>query len=369
MDRDQFDRLSRVIATAGTRRDALRALVVGAIAGVAAGAARSEEAAAARKRRKGRHRKVRGQVQVPTCPILPTTCTKNCDAKPLQGGSNLAKCNFNNRELDGVVLGGSNLGKACFGNASLRYADLRGTNAGGACFCGADLTGADFRGSNVTAAQLACATVACNTILPNGKPAKPCPPGKTCCLGECVDTDDDEANCGACGTECRACQICDSGQCENLPDGQFDCNGDPLVAATPGVCPQGLCTASKHTGICDLGFCNCGPQGVFDEEAGVCLCDQDGQDDCAETGDCCRVDKTCLNNGQYCSELTCVGCTSDSNLCCEYLCQAVGPGPRPKKFVCIENAQRGVTRCDPSFEGCSFNNATFLTSCSSCGTV
>ena len=305
MDRDQFDRLSRLVAAAGTRRDALRLLVAGAVAGAAIGG----DDAAARKRQRGESRqrkKVRSQQLPVQCP---STCNQNCSNKPLHPGVNLTKCDLNERDLDGVNLSSSNVTKACFGDSSLRYANFRGANVSGACFCGADLTGADFRGTKVTTQQLACATVACNTILPNGKPAVACAKGQTCCNGVCVNTGSDPNNCGACGKTCGACQFCNFGKCQNLADGKFDCARQPLVPAGGGVCSQGLCTPTANTGICDLGFCNCGPHGVYDEDANVCVCDQDGVDTCAEDGDCCEVEQTCLANGEYCSDLLCFDCT------------------------------------------------------------
>ena len=206
VEREQFDRLSRLVAGATTRREALRLLVSGVLVGTVAGA----EGATARK--KGRTRKqgnAHAEVQPPLCP---STCNQNCNDKPLHGGVNLTKCDLNERDLAGVNLTGANLTKACFGGSSLRNANLRGTNVSGTCFCGADLRGADFRGSNVTQQQLACATVGCTTILPNGKKAV-CRSDETCCDGTCTDTQTDPLNCGSCGTRCQINGICDDGQC------------------------------------------------------------------------------------------------------------------------------------------------------------
>ena len=55
------------------------------------------------------------------------------------------------------------------------------------------------------------------------------------------------------------------------------------------------------------------------------------------------------------------------NLCCKYTCEPVGPGPSPVRHYCIEGAIEGTTRCDQGFEGCSFDAATFVDSCSVCG--
>jgi len=208
MDREQFDRLSRLVAAAGTRRDALRLLVSGIVLGVAAGI----DAAPASARKKSRKRsqgKARAQAQQPPPPpSCPSTCTQNCSGKAIQGGANLTKCDLNGRDLEGVNLSGANLTQACFGNATLRNVKFRGANLSKACLCGADLAGADFRGSNVTAQQLACATVTCETTLPNGKSAAPCGKGLTCCNNLCVPTDADPGNCGACGNVCRPPATC-----------------------------------------------------------------------------------------------------------------------------------------------------------------
>jgi hypothetical protein len=307
MDRKQFDRLSRLIAAGGSRRDALRLLLGGAVVG-AAGA----EGVAARNRtgkraRRGKRRMARATQEVSLCP---NRCTRNCDTVPIRGGANLTKCNLSERNLDGVNLGGANLTNVCFEDASLRNVSFRGANVSGACFCNADLRGADFRGSNVTQQQLACAKPGCDTILPNGKRAIVCGVNETCCDGICVNTRTDPDNCGVCGRTCGVCQGCAGGTCEDLPDGLFDCNRTPLVPAEDrqGFCRSGLCTATTRTGICDGGMCNCGPLSTYDPEANVCGCDQEGQETCdgIHPGGCCEIDETCLANGEYCNGLNCL---------------------------------------------------------------
>jgi hypothetical protein len=54
-------------------------------------------------------------------------------------------------------------------------------------------------------------------------------------------------------------------------------------------------------------------------------------------------------------------------LCCEYTCAVVDPDTPPQiKHVCIPNATQGQTRCEASFQGCSFSSADFVANCSSC---
>lgn len=334
MDREQFDRLSRLVAAAGTRRDALRLLVSGVVIGAAAGID-GAPASARNKSHKRSHGKAHAQLQQPPPLTCPTTCNQNCSNKPIHGGVNLTKCDLNERDLDGVQLNGANLTQACFGGSSLRNANFRGANLSKTCLCGADLAGADFRGSNVTQQQLDCAQVACNTIKPNGKPAIVCSDNETCCDGICVNTRNDSQNCGACGNVCEGtenccdevcvdtrndvdncgtcgntcavCQGCAGGTCENLPDFLFDCNGKPLQSN-----PNQVCTTGPSSGICDGGLCNCGPGGRNDpEDESVCLCNQTNTDFCANPPfrNCCQISQTCLNGGTiFNTEIQCVDC-------------------------------------------------------------
>jgi hypothetical protein len=227
-------------------------------------------------------------------------------------GGNLSKCNFDHKEfVDGLNLSAANVSNACFAGSELRQATFRGANAGGTCFaesdltdanfrgatlanavfCGADLSGADFRGSNVTTAQLACATVACDTILPNGKSAKPCPSGTTCC-GVCVDTNTTRNHCGACEHKCGPCHDCQNGQCVPVPNNTVDCRNTALEPIGDGV----SCTTSRNTGVCIDGACDCG-DGVYDETRNVCQCDATSTQDCAkhQPPDCCQVGQVCTD--------------------------------------------------------------------------
>jgi hypothetical protein len=308
MDRDQFDRLSRLVAAAGTRRDALRLLLAGGAAGVAGHASTSE----ARKRR-GRGRQQRGRVRAAQETVCTIVCD-DCSGKPIRPGANLAECNLADESfIDGLNLSSANVSEACFARSSLRAARFSGANASGACFidatlrgasfrganvhqavfCGADLTGADFRGSNVTQAQLDCATVGCNTILPNGKPAEVCPPGARCCAGECASNNDPE-NCGACGNRCGPCRNCQNGQCVAKPNLSFACDGSALRPAG-----DAHCTTNPNTGVCVDGACACGPGGEYDRDLNVCTCDAAGIAECRQNApdpeQCCRIGEVCVD--------------------------------------------------------------------------
>jgi hypothetical protein len=239
VERDTFDRLARLFGAAGSRRDAVRLVVTGALLG---GATTIAEGAAKRRRRKGRRLLAQQVADVPAICLVTggTGCGQpqgNCANKRIGPGANLTNCNFVTESggifqtnfaasnLTGTCwlaaelfnqpnFRGANLTNACFFETDLHFANFRSTNVRGASFCDADLTGVDFRGSNVTAAQIACAaTVSCSTILPNGKPAVPCAAGETCCIDVCVDLENDDDNCGACFNVCEPPANCEQGSC------------------------------------------------------------------------------------------------------------------------------------------------------------
>jgi hypothetical protein len=238
MERDTFDRLVRLFADARSRRAALRLAIGGAVLGVAT----VEETAARRRRKRRRVQAQQVPGEVPEICLIPggTGCSKpqgNCANKRIGPGANLTNCNFitpsggvfqtnfAGANLTGTCwladdlfnrpnFKGANLTNACFFEAELDFADFRGANLKGATFCLADLTGADFRGSNLTQEQLARAQrFACNTILPNGKPAVKCAAGQTCDPEFSDCTCQQDSDCSRTGLNCNR-PACVSGFCE-----------------------------------------------------------------------------------------------------------------------------------------------------------
>ena len=236
MDDRRFDAIARSLGTTRSRRGAL-----GLLAGAAGLGLAGADAKRRHKGKKGKHAKPAAQSAVcaaagsKACTVAqakPGAVLKDCSyaAADLSGkalnATNLSKASLAGANLSGANLAGANLASACLAGADLSGANLRGTSLSGADLTGANICGADLRGSNVKPAQLATATLCCATILPDNKPAG-CPAGTACCDGaHCVDTQNDPANCGACGNSCPAAHpTCSDGACVGCDPGYEYLNG------------------------------------------------------------------------------------------------------------------------------------------------
>jgi hypothetical protein len=237
MDHNAFDQFARLLGAAGTRRTAL-----GALLGV--GLTDASSALRARKnRRKARKRKARSvRSQAADCLSLgPGSNVNGCNyaGEDHSGedlsGSAMVGTNFNNATLVDTDLSSSNMRNARFRNANLCSADLSSSTLRNADFRNANLTRADLSSSACGGAQFNAGTVFCQTIACNGSirnddcpsgvdPAdvccldSDCLAGETCCAGECADLDSDTDNCGECGRECDAGEVCSNGFTCQDPD-------------------------------------------------------------------------------------------------------------------------------------------------------
>lgn len=125
----------------------------------------------------------------------------------------------------------------------------------------------------------------------------------TQCNGVCTDLDIDANNCGACGSHCRADQVCRAGSCGACPPQDTQCKDQcaNLLAdnANCGACGN-VCTGAN--GTCVNGVCSaCADNSKLCGNSCVWL-DQN-HDNCGACGNACGASQCCVNS-------VCVGSSS-----------------------------------------------------------
>lgn len=179
-----------------------------------------------------------------------------------------------------------------------------------------------------------------------GECAATCGPGISTCEGECVDTDIDPAHCGACGNACAADGYCVGGACAaTCAPGTEPCGGICRdTASDPDHC--GGCGLSCGEGeLCEAGACTC-PSGL-DECAGTCIDFDSEPAHCGACGNACLDGQNCVDGACACPAGTtlcggaCVNLDTDAEHCgvCENQCGSACSGGA---CVCVP----GQTYCD-----------------------
>jgi hypothetical protein len=125
-------------------------------------------------------------------------------------------------------------GKVCCG-ASCKNLDTDPTNCGG---CGSQCAEGE-----------ACVNGTCEC-----SPGVSCNLNQACCGGVCVDTLSDDNNCGSCGNTCDGGYSCNNGECNC---GGEVCQGGSLPGQDAECCPDGKCVQYDF----GLGAENCGSCG------------------------------------------------------------------------------------------------------------
>jgi uncharacterized protein YjbI with pentapeptide repeats len=366
VDPTAFDRLTRVLAAASSRRGALTALL-----GALGAAHLSEPDASARRRKsrrkghqrdKGKQRKRRARKRKrKTGAGAPAG--QCCDRQRCASGSgkNLQRCCFDDRDLTTRNFEGANLSGANFARADLTAANFAGANLDEACFVDANATGTRFGNANRGKA-IFCRTETAsgfdNSGCDRGTPccptcdaAHPCGQGQVCCDGRCIPgnccDNGEQSTCGVGGFCCNhrcvegdCCETanCPTEVCQRRACDDHQCVYAPVFAEPGPRCDTICCRDAQGVPVCcDTGVTIC-------QENGTCGCA--GNQDCrtsevccdenCRSGDCCR-DQDCLQ--ELCQDRACQG-----NVC-TYTPVSGEPGPGCDT-VCCQNAA-GAPRCCP----------------------
>jgi hypothetical protein len=193
--------------------------------------------------------------------------------------------------------------------------------------------------------------VYCKQVSKKSKVCAGCPSETpTACNGGCINTNNDNLNCGACGTVCHGGTTCVNGSCQ---------------------CPAGkhLCADNSCQECCALEHCvDLLGQGVGAICCdGTCLATRFDETNCGACGNACSADQLCLDGNCTCTEegkhvgpdgqCTCVGTSCAGNFpCCDgWYCDdstsictecrpagAAAPIPGSSKGCCSDAAFDGI---------------------------
>ena len=184
---------------------------------------------------------------------------------------------------------------------------------------------------------------------------QPCPTGRTCCDGACVETDSNRAHCGGCGMQCAlagASPGCNNGHCvvSTCNDGLGDCDLDP----TNG-CEVDVRATVAHCGGCGMA---CAPRA-----------------NAAPTCDARRCVYACATGFADCDGDASNGCEVDTRAsvahcgACRARCEAPNGVAACAAGACaVASCTAGFADCNGSaVDGCEVDTRTTVAHCGGCG--
>ena len=207
-----------------------------------------------------------------------------------------------------------------------------------------------------------------------------CPGGLTDCGGSCVNIATDHGNCGSCGNECDAEQVCSGGECLfECPLGTVACSGSCVDLGSDilncGACGNVCEAGDRAEPVCEAGVCS-----TLCEEGWSDL-DGDGscETNCVPSSDvetCNGVDDNCdgaVDEGFDCRMGREVGCTtvcgSAGTGLCSLECHIPSPDHcTPPDEICNGSDDDCDGECDNGFDCCSGEPGSCTASCGTPGT-
>jgi hypothetical protein len=351
MDGNRFDRLTRLLASATSRRNAVKG-ALGVAFGGAAAASIVDDGEAIQCRRGGSYCTRNSQCCSGTCRTgsrFPTKVRNRCSC-----GAGQADCGGS------CVTLGTNLNCASCGNKCKANEICLSGRCQNVIRCGDDYCD---RATEICVENSVCCDKGSNHALCDGAccdghccDGTCCPDGKKCVGWQCCEESDNDALCGGecCANVCADGTCCLSGEieCENecwdglciegvqCPTYAVDtlCNGECCHEGGcingEGCCPYGekACDGECCDGDCSDGTICCTTTGdvacngecctncVLDEAGGnVCCDDPDAREYCEEDGCCvgtCIEGRCCEAGEILCNGQCCYGTCTDDVTCC-----------------------------------------------------
>lgn len=192
-----------------------------------------------------------------------------------------------------------------------------------------------------------------------------CSTQQTLCGGKCIDVSSDIAHCGQCNNPCVQGQLCRNGQCGACVNPKYLCGS--VCCPLPGQCCGQACTdvsnSRQHCGACDRA-CRGGEICC----AGACV--PEDEKNCGICGRTCNVGQTCCGgvcadlkqNSQHCG--TCGVACASGKTCCSGTC--VAPDDPKHCGVCGHVCSSLQTCCSGVCVDAVSNNPQH---CGACGSV
>lgn len=287
MDRQQFDILTRLLASTKSRRATLGTLLASSVLGKATdgqakkrgqrdgrevqdearpGAAHKAHHRRKKSRRRRDQRNGDGQLGKQCCG------TAQCTAP--ETGSDRAACNFQSQsfagqDLKGVILRGidgrhanfnttesreADFSAACLFGATFRDAQLNDATWDGACLFASDFSNAELGRPDALDAAVLCAT-----IMPDGiRNNRDCANLPRCCQPAQGGNGGDATPCGACDAsdQCHT-----AGECVCSCTNPAAANGTSCDDGNP-LCLSGVCCGAGHIAINGICFKSSDPSGA-----------------------------------------------------------------------------------------------------------
>ncbi len=220
---------------------------------------------------------------------------------------------------------------------------------------------------NLLLGLLVCSFVGCGPECPIGQ--RKC--GETKQTSTCVNTDINRKHCGACGTACRAGEVCSLGKCstscqEGLTLCEGRCANTKLDTTHCGRCNR-VCKAGE---LCQNGVCTISCPAKQIACNGSCVNIQTSTSHCGKCGTVCAQGETC-NTGKcelscpksqtVCAN-SCIDTSANRDHCgtCNNKCKQ---GQVCNTGKCTESCQADLTNCS----GVCVNPKSDSTNCGACG--